>query len=46
MLHPADVLELAPGFVQPGVIPLATAVPDHALADAPVRAQRAAPMIV
>lgn len=43
-LHPADALELAPGSAQQAATLLASAVPGRALEDAPVRAQRVAPM--
>lgn len=44
-LHPADALELALGSAQQAATLLASAVPGRALEDAPVRAQRVAPMI-
>lgn len=43
-LHPADALEFAPGSAQQAATLLASAVPGRALEDAPVRAQRVAPM--
>ena len=43
-LHQADVPELAPGSAQQAATLLASAVPGRALEDAPVRAQRVAPM--
>lgn len=44
-LHPADALELAPGSAQQAATLLASAVPVHARAVVPARAQKAVPMI-